>query len=74
MAWPTTNDPRTEFVTLRLTKGEMADVDATVQAGNYKNRSDYVRRCVERCMTADAKKAKRQAVSTSAPGAGMVGE
>ena len=59
MAWPTTNDPRTEFITLRLTVSEAADVDAAVAAGGFKSRSAYVRHCVERCQAADAKKAKK---------------
>lgn len=27
MAWPTTNDPRTEFATMRMTETEDADLD-----------------------------------------------
>jgi Arc/MetJ-type ribon-helix-helix transcriptional regulator len=74
MAWPTTNDPRTEFVTLRLTVGEMGDVDAAVASGPHKNRSAFVRSCVERCLAADARRAKRNQPSEATPGAGMFAE
>lgn len=52
MAWPTTNDPKTEFVTLRLTVGEAADLDvAAANAGE--RRSSYVRAAVEEKIARD---------------------
>lgn len=67
MAWPTTNDPKTEFATLRFTVSEMADVDLWADANGMK-RSAFIRDCVARCIAADKKKAKRQQASTSKPG------
>lgn len=58
MAWPTTNDPKTEFVTLRLTVGEAAELDnAALRAGM--KRSAYVREAVEERIARDAQKARR---------------
>lgn len=59
MAWPTTSNPRTEFVTLRLTVDEAAELDAMAANYHHKNRSAALRHCFERCKTADAKKAAR---------------
>lgn len=74
MAWPTTNDPRTEFVTLRLTVNEAADLDLYADARGL-SRSAAVRDAVSRVITAEQKRAKRQkGVSTSAPGAGLVSD
>lgn len=58
MGWPTTSNPRTEFVTLRLTADEAAELDAMAAAYHHKNRSAALRHCFERCRKADAKKAK----------------
>lgn len=58
MAWPTTSDPKTEFVTLRLTVGEAATLDAAAQAAGQ-NRSKFVREAVRRVLAADARKAAR---------------
>ena len=60
MAWPTTNDPRTEFVTLRLTVGESADLDAYAARKGMK-RSEAVRNAVDRVIAAEKKRAQRQA-------------
>lgn len=59
MSWPTTNDPRTEFVTLRLTVGEAADLDA-YKAARGLSRSAAVRECVDRVITVEKKRAARQ--------------
>jgi len=59
MSWPTTDDPRTEFITLRLTVAEAADLDAYRQAGNFKSRSAAVRNCVDRVVAAEKKRKKR---------------
>ena len=58
MAWPTTSNPKTEFVTLRLTKDESDALDVAAQTAGM-DRSAYVRDCVRRVRVADAKKAAR---------------
>lgn len=58
MSWPTTNDPRTEFVTLRLTVGEAADLDA-YKASRGLSRSAAVRECVDRVIAAEKRRAAR---------------
>lgn len=61
MAWPTTKEPRTEFVTLRLTKAEAADLDRAVSSSpSHQTRSAYVRTALERVLAADARKAARK--------------
>lgn len=45
MAWPTTKTPRTEFVTVRLTKSEVTELDRYAQKNNC-NRSTAVRRAL----------------------------
>lgn len=60
MAWPTTNNPRTEFVTLRLTKDEAADLDA-LRAATGQTRSQAVRAAVERAVTAHQRKTRKNA-------------
>jgi hypothetical protein len=70
MAWPTTDDPRTEFVTLRFTKGESADVDwLQVQTG-ASSRSEAVRHAVDRVVAAEKRRARKQK-KHSTPGPGM---
>lgn len=59
MSWPTTDDPRTEFITLRLTVSEAADLDAYRQTGGFKSRSAAVRNCVDRVIAAEKRRAKR---------------
>lgn len=56
MTWPTTDDPRTEFITLRLTKSEAADLDSFRQTGNFKSRSAAVRNCVDRVIAAEKRR------------------
>ena len=48
MAWPTTKNPRTAFVTLRMTTEEAASLDKVIQANpdRYASRSDFVRTAV----------------------------
>lgn len=60
MAWPTTSNPRTEFVTLRLTADEAADLDAAVAAGLAKNRSDYVREAVKARLDREERRAAKK--------------
>lgn len=70
MAWPTTTDPRTEFVTLRLTVSEAADLD--LYAGTRgMNRSKAVRDAVNRVIAAEKKRAKR-AKRVTVPGGAML--
>lgn len=59
MAWPTTNDPRTEFVTIRLTKSEAADLDAL--AANHAGgvRSKALRWALDRVVSAEKRKAAK---------------
>lgn len=73
MAWPTTNNPRTEFITLRLTADEAADVDWLQGVTSGKNRSDTVRKALDRVVAAEKKRAAKQK-KASAPGPGMTGE
>ncbi len=58
MAWPTTNDPKTEFVTLRFTASEAASLDAAASTAGM-TRSAFVRDSVRRVLTADARRAAR---------------
>jgi hypothetical protein len=46
MAWPTTDDPRTVFVTIRLTADEASDLDVLV-AATESSRSSVVRGAVD---------------------------
>jgi hypothetical protein len=61
MAWPTTNDPRTEFVTVRFTVDEAADIDWLTSHTNAKNRSAAVRGAVDRVVAAERRRAKKTA-------------
>lgn len=62
MSWPTTNDPRTEFVTMRFTVSEAADIDWLIGHMNAKSRSAAVRDCVDRVVAVEKKRAKKQRV------------
>lgn len=68
MAWPTTNDPRTNFVTVRFTDDEIADVLWLQGVVNAKDRSAAVRQCVDRVVAAERRRAKKQK-NTDAAGA-----
>lgn len=59
MAWPTTNDPRTEFVTVRFTVSEAADIDWLRGHTNAKSRSAAVRGAVDRVIAAERKREKK---------------
>jgi len=59
MAWPTTTDPKTEFVTVRFTKSEAADIAWLIQHTNAKDRSAAVRQCVDRVIAAERRRAKK---------------
>lgn len=56
MAWPKTNDPRTEFVTVRFTASEAADLMWLKGRVNAKDRSAAVRQCVDRVVAAEKKR------------------
>lgn len=60
MAWPTTTDPKSEFVTVRFTVAEHADIMWLVGATNAKDRSAAVRSCVDRVVAAEKRRARRQ--------------
>jgi hypothetical protein len=70
MAWPTTTNPRTEFVTLRLTVDEAADLDWLIVQTGSKDRSDCLRKGLDRLVAAEKRRAKRVKQS-STPGPGM---
>ena len=57
MAWPTSNAPKTEYATLRMTPAEAADLDA--HAGG--NRSAFVRLAVAEKIERENQKAARAA-------------
>lgn len=59
MAWPTTDDPRTEFVTIRLTVDEAADVDWLKGRVNAKSRSAAVRGALDRVISAEKRAEKK---------------
>jgi hypothetical protein len=59
MAWPTTTDPRTEFVTLRLTVSEAADLDLYADTRGM-SRSAAVRDATSRVIAAEKRRAKKQ--------------
>ena len=68
MAWPTTDEPRNKFVTVRFTEKESVDIDAF--AGG--DRSKFVRNCVNRVIAAEKKRAKRLAAKApNAPGGAL---
>jgi Arc/MetJ-type ribon-helix-helix transcriptional regulator len=59
MSWPTTDDPRTEFITLRLTVSEAKDLDAHVKRMGFKSRSAAVRNATERVIAAEKRRAEQ---------------
>lgn len=61
MAWPTTDDPRTEFVTLRLTASEAADLDWYIGVRSVGSRSAAVRDALDRAVHAEKRREKRGA-------------
>lgn len=65
MAWPTTDNPRTEFVTLRLTADEAAELDWLRQAQGAKDRSSTLRDALGRVIAAERRKHRKAARSTA---------
>lgn len=70
MSWPETDDPRTEFVTVRFTVGESDDLDWLISQTGAKNRSDAVRTACDRVVAAEKKRATRLK-KAAAPGPKM---
>jgi len=64
MSWPTTDDPRTEFVTLRLTVAE-ADALDTYARSKHLTRSAAVRDSVIRVINAEAKRSAKTKTNRS---------
>ena len=64
MAWPKTDDPRTEFTTVRFTRSEAADIDALIATDpdNYPSRSAVVRAATDLLITRERKKQKKAKV------------
>lgn len=60
MTWPTTDEPRDNFVTIRLTDREAADLDDYQQRGNFKSRSAALRNCADRVIAAEKRLRKKQ--------------
>jgi hypothetical protein len=58
MSWPTTDDPRTEFVTLRLTVAEANALDTYARSKMF-TRSAAVRDSVIRVINAEHKRAAK---------------
>lgn len=58
MSWPTTDDPRTEFVTLRLTVAEAAALDNYAQSKSF-TRSAAVRDSVIRVINAEDRRTRK---------------
>jgi hypothetical protein len=59
MAWRTTDEPRTVFVTVRFTEDEARDLVEYQQDANLKDRSAAVRNCVDRVVAAEKRRKKR---------------
>jgi hypothetical protein len=59
MAWPTTSNPRTEFVTLRLTADEAADLDWLMARTGTHNRSAALRDAFGRVVASERRKSKK---------------
>lgn len=56
MAWPTTDDPRTVFVTVRFTQTEADDMDTYLDG----SRSDAVRDAVSRAVAIEKRRRGRK--------------
>lgn len=59
MAWPTTKAPRKNFVTLRLTDDEAADLDWLQGVLNKKDRSATVRDSLTRVVAVERRRAAK---------------
>lgn len=59
MGWPTTDEPRKNFVTVRLTDDEHADLLYVQGRMNARDRSAAFRGCLERVTAAERKREKK---------------
>lgn len=60
MSWPTTTNPRTEFVTLRLTVDEAAELDWLQSQTGTRSRSAALRGALIRVVEAEHRRARKQ--------------
>jgi Arc/MetJ-type ribon-helix-helix transcriptional regulator len=67
MSWPTTDDPKTEFITVRFTASEAADIEWLTGHTNAKNRSAAVRAAVDRVVSAEKRAARRAKAADAVP-------
>lgn len=58
MAWPTTNDPRVKFATMRMTETEDDDVDWACRYRGM-SRSEYLRLAAAEQIARDKKAARK---------------
>lgn len=65
MAWPTTSDPRTQFVTLRFTVAEADDIDWLTAVTGATSRSAALRDAVDRAVEAQKRKHRSKRRSTA---------
>jgi hypothetical protein len=56
MGWPTTDDPRNKFVTVRLTENENDELEAHARAEGHKDRSAATRDALFRVIRADKRR------------------
>jgi hypothetical protein len=59
MAWPTTDEPRTNFVTIRLTDAEHADLLWLKGVMNARDKSAAVRQSLDRVVAAEKRRARK---------------
>lgn len=59
MAWPTTDEPRENFATVRFTDDEAADIDWLKGVLGVKSRSAAIRNAVDRVVAAEKRRAKK---------------
>lgn len=59
MGWPTTTDPRTEFVTVRFTLSEAADLDWLMSHLGVSNRSAAAREAIGDRVSAERQRLTR---------------
>ena len=60
MSWPTTDNPKTKFVTVRFTEDEHDDILWLQGVLNKKDRSATVRQCVDMVVASERKREKKQ--------------
>lgn len=69
MAWPTTDDPRTEFATVRFTRTEADEIDALIP-DPYPNRSAFLRAAADAEVARQRKTRAKQARTRASTRAG----